>query len=908
MGGPDTGSGSGGLPPGAPATVARGTDARVKRGPLFKPVLKQYANKALKARVDVLAAHLARHKKYAMWKSTIAVLQGQINGVNVRIIATMDVKIYEALRARQAELLEVGEILAPPPILVTVLGEGKNKPEIKVGTTPIHAEQHAVVYAKELGITQASVATNFDGCEVCRKFLDDHPDVRHVNLERDRLEVKERVRDAKARHVAAENKLLKLSGKVDKAKETIAKLEQKLQEELEKTQGKPEPGSARRVRDKLQRAKLELAASQMEFVRAENELSNAALDRHQLGEELAQQRQLDDAQYRDAHSSSQAAADARMKRHSEHAVAAERRALAQKKVDQLRKSHGAKAEALRKAEEKAGSKPPRKSKPGAVVPDAAHGKPGGGNAAEKLRREWTELGTRLAAAEQDLDQVGRSLSALADTDGRAVSQTATGAGAAKSSPTSVPSAAAPGLVDDAVRGTSPSSRGLDLAKGTSTGVPAAGSSGRSLPGPGVARFASTAGKLAKAWKLTKWLGGVAIGLYLPLSRLDLAFELALMLFARDLERRSRDAREIAAMLAFLSSEDSIHKDRIGAIYVTGAGPRFWNGAHRRLADPQDPERITHWLERWDANRYWVGFVFARYRGDLLKQTLVVNFENEPYPSRYFTIGPTVPQFTRYGQASNNKRTVLSRRELAYDSPTNLFTAGTTPAQKNADGMPSHPDDLNRSIYLMRKVEEVQSRVVVVIPSPLLTPFDFVIFKCNTLIVEILQFISRFDPDYFPSEYPFHDTGGAVVANYLEHARFPEPVNSIKAHECLKLLYAMVSDFQGHTQVIGDARPDQMADYRLKLARKWAPANGRGGFDRQRRPLRELANHLNQLTPHEQVDAFVKNHDPDLQYIDETYLSDSADRIERDVARMIGDMLSPVDSRRLLYRYNGGMEP
>lgn len=917
MGGPGPGDGAGKPSPGAPATDARATDARLKRAQPFKPVLQKYENKALKARVDVLAAHIGKHKKYAMWKSTVAVLQGKVNGVTVRVIATMDVKIHEFLRAHARELLEVGEILAPPPILVDVLDAGKKKAEIKAGTTPIHAEQHAVVYAKEIGIAEASVATNFDGCETCRRFMQDHPDVKHVNLKYDRIQVEQRIRDAKARYAVAEQKLLKLSDKVDKGRLGVAGLEKKLAAEVELAKGKPEPKSIRATRERLEKARQTLAAAEAEFVKAEGEFSQAALQQNALEEELAQKRQVDDAEYKKAHDSSKAAADARMKRHSAHLAAEEQRAAAQKKVDGLRKRHGAKAEAIRRAEAKAEASRQAKDakaaakpvKPGAR-PDATPGKQAGGKQVEKLRRQLAELGAELAAAEQELDRARKSMEALAGADTQAVARTATSADSAKSAAKGLPSSTPAALADDA-RGLGKGARGLDAA--SRTGVATAERTGQAVPGTSVARAAATAGKMAKAWAVTKLLGGVAIGFFIPLSRLDLLFELALRLFMWDRERRAKEAREWAGILAFLSAAQEVHTDRIGARYVTAAGTLLWTEANRRLADPQDPERITTWIEKWDRETKWGGFVFARYRGGLMRQSLQQEDDDEPYPVRYFIYGDRSFEFTTYGLASNNEKKVLSRKSLRYNMTGNLFTAGTLLDQKERDpsmdtGTPSYLPEPNREIYIHRDVEAVEFRLKAVLPTPLLTPFDFVIFKCNVLIIEILQFISRFDENYFPTDYPFQDVGGVAVVNYLEDAQFPAPINSAYAHFCLKSLYAMAAGFRRHTHFTDGASLDDMASARLKLARSWVPANEKGGFYSHRRPVYEITKHLRNLTPYAQIDPHVRNTDPDLTHIDEYYLSDCADRIEKDIVRMIGDMLSPVDGRRLLYRYNGAPEP
>lgn len=927
MGGPGPTDGLDGAGPGAPATGTPGTEARLRRAPPFRPVLKKYPGQALKARVDVLAGHLSKHRKYQMWKSTVAVLEGRVNGVVVRVVATMDVGIYEALRARAPELLEVGEILAPPPILVDVLKAGKKQAEVKAGTIPIHAEQHAVVYAKSIGITDATVATNFDGCDTCREFMRDHPDVRHVNLKHDRLQVEKRLRDAKNGYVAAERNLLRAHARVDGGKATVARLQRELDEELAKTSqatGKPEPRAVRISRERLDKATKALVAAESGLAAAEDAMSRASLERYDLEEQVARQRSGDQAQYRQAHDASSAAAEARMQRHSAHLIAGEKHAAAQRKADALRKRQTGKAETLRKKlakadaarrnrEAKAAAKSARPS-PASAAPVGTTTPAPEGKGITRLRAELADIGNQLREAEQELERARAAMAAAAEADPRAVARPATGSAAAQTAGTGLPAASssAPLALAEDARGLGPGSRGLEAGNrgGLAT---SAERGGQALPGAGLIRNAAAAGKLAKAWRITKILGGVAIGFFVPLSRLDVLFESALRLFQWDRERRARDAREWAEILAFLCAEQKVHVDRIGVRYATAAGTLIWSELNRRLADPQDPQRITTWIDRWERQPKWVGFVYARYRGGLMRQALSQEDEDEPYPRRYFVYGERSYEFSTLGLASNNEKKVLSSRTLRYNQSGNLFTAGTVLDQKERDpnldtGTPSFMAEPNHDIYIHRDVDAVEFRIAAVLPTPLLTPFDYVIFKCNVLIIEIIQFISRFDENFFPTEYRFQEVGGIAVVNHLEDVSFPEPVNSANAHFCLKSLYAMVSDFRRHTHFSDGASLDEMAMARLKLARKWVPANEKGGFYSHLRPVREITRHLYHLTPHAQIDPYVRNRDPELAHIDETYLSECADRIEKDVVRMIGDMLSPTDGRRLLYRYNGAVEP
>lgn len=168
-------------------------------GKPLPPVFKKLEKSELYSRSRALHDKLVKAgvHEIKMKKSTVAVLQGELDdGRTIRIIATMDPDVYKHLKQFEKQLLEIGEVLAPEPVIFTEVKPGKIKEEIK-GTIklPVHAEQHAAEYARELGMKGGVVATSIDGCPMCEAYLKEfHPDVEHMNYKSAKEARKKRTR------------------------------------------------------------------------------------------------------------------------------------------------------------------------------------------------------------------------------------------------------------------------------------------------------------------------------------------------------------------------------------------------------------------------------------------------------------------------------------------------------------------------------------------------------------------------------------------------------------------------------------------------------------------------------------------------------------------------------------------
>jgi hypothetical protein len=250
-----------------------------------------------------------------------------------------------------------------------------------------------------------------------------------------------------------------------------------------------------------------------------------------------------------------------------------------------------------------------------------------------------------------------------------------------------------------------------------------------------------------------------------------------------------------------------------------------------------------------------------------------------------------------GIKSNRKRTDGSVTHLDYHNKANRFTNGTEGDPYNwpeGRGGPRQWDAVSavRNDYLYRQVDSREVKVQVPAPIPVLTPFDYLVFKCKDLMIEILRFVSRYD-DNFLVTAPF-ETGTAFKHYWYMNVVFPKGIDAKVVHDCLGVLFRILQGIETHGPD-GSESAQQGWDRRRRLLIGIVPPN------RTTDALRDMARQIRGLaTEDPPADT---GHDPDLAAVDIDYLVFLVEDMRRDVVRMYDNLMGKKgEARAHAYKY------
>lgn len=504
----------------------------------------------------------------------------------------------------------------------------------------------------------------------------------------------------------------------------------------------------------------------------------------------------------------------------------------------------------------------------------------------------TDLGKRLRAASADLAK----LEALEETRGLRFRGRPSAPGGAQAARAADDAAAA---AQRTARGTgAPLTMGRKLENNSVTSVASQVAKEERTLATALAAESRAAklGKLGgRVLSLTKNLGKLAVGFFVPLTKLEVLLQLAIWLLEWDQRRRRAEEEEWRRIYVFLFEFSTPLKDPFAKIYLPSVGDTFWGAVDRRLQAPDDPENILHWIRKWDSEPSWHGFVFAKISLEVIRNEHDPSAGSRaPNPIRYYANGALNPQFAEMSIQSTRTRTESPTRRLEPDDRDNMFTGG-----KSGDPAENGNQDVSlRTTYLYRHVESRMLKVHVTAPTPSLTPFHYLIFKCRDLMAETIRFISRFDEDFW--DMPAFDDDGALSTYWYEDAQFPKPIDPAAAHYCLRSIHELLKLLGKH----GSERESLQKgwDRRLAIVQKvYVPTL-------DKRPLLDIARALFRLAQGLAPERFRPRQDPELAYLSADYLHDAAMALENDFRRVYRDMVSEKNpARSHLYKYSGSLE-
>jgi hypothetical protein len=405
--------------------------------------------------------------------------------------------------------------------------------------------------------------------------------------------------------------------------------------------------------------------------------------------------------------------------------------------------------------------------------------------------------------------------------------------------------------------------------------------------------AGKVGKLAKVLSLTKTLGKVAVGFFIPLTALEVALQLAIWLLEWDQHRRHADEEEWQRIMTFLFDVQEVVPDPFAGTYAPTMGQYFWPTVETLLQSPADPNNnIVHWIEQWNDEPKWLGFVYAKASGLVIRNEHTPGgwgAPKAPRPIRYYAGGlrPSLMEFS--STVGRYKTQVGDAKVLEAQNNENLFSGGS-------HGDPSTRGTGDRTDYLALTVTATRYNVGAICPTPSLTPFDYLVFKCRDLLAEIVRFISKFDENFLVVP-PFDNTNAFVTINWYEGLEFPKPIDSTSAHFCLKALFLLQQALETH----GRARESAQWGFERRLALVqliYKP-------NLYKRPMYEMAKRLQFLASDLDYTRYRRNQDPELAYLTNESLFALAIEIENDAKRIYEAMIDP--KRSYQYRYLGSME-
>jgi hypothetical protein len=412
-------------------------------------------------------------------------------------------------------------------------------------------------------------------------------------------------------------------------------------------------------------------------------------------------------------------------------------------------------------------------------------------------------------------------------------------------------------------------------------------------------------RAVRVFALTRRIGRFAVTVFVPLTVLEVAFEIALLILEWDQQRRAADKQEWNRVIQFLVGPKRTIAVLFVRKYTAAIGDVVEKLVDQQMNDAGHPENFLHWLNRWNADKNWLGFVYPKIEAALMRQELINPFAGA-HSIRYFlTAGQPVVRFTTDSLLARAEREETEIGTFSPSDPANLFTGGAQNAPQNA--YKEVRDAATGERYLRESdafgVYWTRAKMVTVryiVPSPVLTPFDYVIFKCRTLIVEILQFISRYD-ESFVVQFPFESVSGLWDINWYDKAQFPAPIHSENARWCIATLYGIIKRLTRHTAGFDDLR-GQGKERRRQLLVELVPPNS------SRRVLRDVALRLNAIAGDLTERQLVEPADPELASITNTHLSDSAFEIQDDLERIYRDLMSSRTARSFQYEYKGTLPP
>jgi hypothetical protein len=279
-----------------------------------------------------------------------------------------------------------------------------------------------------------------------------------------------------------------------------------------------------------------------------------------------------------------------------------------------------------------------------------------------------------------------------------------------------------------------------------------------------------------------------------------------------------NAREWRRLSQYFFGSPKTIRSVYGVEYTTSIQLAVNSILEYQLGDDGHDRNFIYWLDKWLAGT-WPGFVYTQ----VVVEELERQEENSDaeYAVKYYWGSGAKISFTDTPQPNTRRDTFV-----AYVGPQDERNYSTLGGPAVYD--PKYTIDVN--------ISHVNVRITH--PVPTLTPFDFIIVRCRMLLAEIVTFISQYDENIFPGLSVADDVFGLdnQKVYWLEGYKFAAPVDTLKAHFCLKTLVYAIDRLSDHAVQDNDfkMRNDNFNEgwfRRLDILRELGAMQGR--YERKR---------------------------------------------------------------------------
>jgi hypothetical protein len=394
--------------------------------------------------------------------------------------------------------------------------------------------------------------------------------------------------------------------------------------------------------------------------------------------------------------------------------------------------------------------------------------------------------------------------------------------------------------------------------------------------------------------------------FLEVSGLNLLGDILLLIDAIDfifgwLNRKEiQKQKEWKRIIGFLFGDPLVIKGLYNITYMASIRPAILSIMERKLRDDSYTRNFLFWLEKWNTDKDWEGFVYVEVHIPIEKQARLQSDPDEGYNCKYYGSGtPPVINLT-----DNPVENEFTEKKTGIKGPGEVGNLSTGPNQ------PPYSDPMYNY-----GVETSDLDVLFTQPIPCLTPFDFIIIKCRTLFSSVISFISKYDPliskdtdTYIDENFIEEFLKGDVFKGY----KFMQPLNDGIIHYALSLIFWVINYLSRHSAIKSDF--DMGMDninYNKGMFRRQQllfgltrplkeDNNPFRKYEMKTSPFYDLGLLLMKITEGETKRDLVKPIDPEIKDLTKVYLAEFAIEIDNDIKRAFRD----TQKRPYQYQYKG----
>lgn len=347
--------------------------------------------------------------------------------------------------------------------------------------------------------------------------------------------------------------------------------------------------------------------------------------------------------------------------------------------------------------------------------------------------------------------------------------------------------------------------------------------------------------------------------------------------------KTEEQREWLRIAEFLRGAPRRIVSPYGIPYYTSIGPSINGLIEYQLVNGSYSRNFLFWLEKWNIEQAWKGFVYPQIDIELERQKAD---SDAAYSVKYYIGGPIAISLVDTRQINARQETLMAI--VGPQDERNLSTHG---------GEAHYDPEHNIGV-------EISHLKVRFTPAwPTLTPFDFMIVKCRHLVSEIVTFISQYDDAIADGMNIREEVMADVNVNWLQWHEFPAPLNGPQIRFCLRWIFLALDALETHAGRENDLDKKDRADqfnrgYYRRLEILWQLGSPRKEFVGTKaagmRLFYEVGLQLGLIATAERLGSSIPE--------DLTYLRELAMRIDDDAVRALKDCrTSPVS---LEYNYQG----